>query len=70
MAVLPFEPPKHNITKCQIIDRPGVCLIDGKPVFGNDWGLPRNQLVQAELRVGPKTIKPDVSCMYDVVPAP
>jgi hypothetical protein len=70
MTVLPFEPKKHKITKCQIIDWSGICLIDGKPVFGTDWGLPRNQLVQAELRIGPKTINLDVSCMYNVTPTP
>ncbi len=70
MTVVPFEPKKHKITKCQIIDWSGVCLIDGKPVFGADWGLPRNQLVQAELRIGPKTIYLDVSCMYNVAPTP
>ena len=34
MTVVPFEPNKHKITKCQIIDWSGICLIDGKPVFG------------------------------------
>jgi hypothetical protein len=70
MNVLPFEPKSHKITKCQIIDWSGICLIDGKPVFGTDWGLPRNQLAQAELRIGPRTINLDVSCMYNVAPTP
>ena len=70
MTVVPFEPKKHKITECQIIDWSGICLIDGKPVFGTDWGLPRNQLVQAELRIGSKTIHLDVSCMYNVTPTP
>jgi len=70
ITVVPFESKKHKITKCQIIDWSGICLIDGKPVFGADWGLPRNQLVQAELRIGVKTINPDVSCMYNVTPTP
>ena len=70
MAVVPFEPKRHKITKCQIIDWSGICLIDGKPVFGTDWGLPRNQLVQAELKIGTKTINLDVSCMYNVAPTP
>jgi len=70
MTVVPFEPKKHKITKCQIIDWSGICLIDGKPVFGTDWGLPRNQLVQAELRIGVKTITLEVSCMYNVAPTP
>lgn len=70
MTVVAFEPKKHKITKCQITDWSGICLIDGKPVFGTDWGLPRNQLIQAELRIGAKTIKLDVSCMYNVIPTP
>jgi hypothetical protein len=70
MTVVPFEPKKHKITKCQILDWSGICLIDGKPVFGADWGLPRNQAVQAELRIGLKTINLDVSCMYNVYPTP
>ena len=70
MTVVPFELKKHKITKCQIIDWSGIYLIDGKPVFGTDWGLPRNQLVQAELTIGPKTIPLDVSCMYNVTPTP
>jgi hypothetical protein len=70
MTVVPFEPKKHKITECQIIDWSGICLIDGKPVFGADWELPRNQLVQAELRIGAKTINLDVSCMYNVTPTP
>ena len=70
MTVAPFEPKKHKITKCQIIDWSGICLIDGKPVFGTDWGLPRNQLVQAELRTGAKAINLDISCMYNVTATP
>jgi hypothetical protein len=70
MTVVPFESKKHKITKCQILDWSGICLIDGKPVFGADWGLPRNQLVQAELRIGVKTINLDVSCMYNIYPTP
>jgi hypothetical protein len=70
MTVVPFEPKRHKITKCQIIEWSGICLIDGKPVFGTDWGLPRNQLVQAELKIGTKTINLDVSCMYNVAPTP
>jgi len=70
MTVVLFEPKKHKITKCQILDWSGICLIDGNPVFGADWGLPRNQLVQAELRIGVITINLDVSCMYNVYPAP
>jgi hypothetical protein len=70
MTVAPFDAKKHKIKKCQILDWSGVCLIDGKPVFGTDWGLPRNQLVQAELKIGAKTINLDVSCMYNVTPTP
>ena len=70
MTVVPFEPKKHKITKCQIIDWYGICLIDGKPVFGADWDLPRNQLVQAVLKIGTNTINLDVSCMYNVTPTP
>jgi len=70
MTVAPFKPEKHKITKCQIIDWTGICLIDGKPVFGTDWGLPRNQLVQADLKIGSKTVNLDVSCMYNVTPTP
>ena len=70
ITVVPFKPENHKITECQIIDWSGICLIDGNPVFGTDWELPRNQLIQAELRIGPKTINLDVSCMYNVAPAP
>lgn len=70
MTVAPFKPERHKITKCQIIDWSGICLIDGKPVFGTDWGLPRNQLVQADLKIGSKTVSLDVSCMYNVTPTP
>jgi hypothetical protein len=70
MTVAPFKPEKHKITKCQIIDWSGICLIDGKPVFGTDWRLPRNQFVKADIKIGSKTVNLDVSCMYNVTPTP
>lgn len=65
LTVAPFEARKHKITKCQILDWSGVCLIDGKPVFGTDWELPKNQLVKATVKIGANTVNLDVSCMYN-----
>jgi hypothetical protein len=65
MTVAPFDAKKHKINKCKILEWSGVCLIDGKPVFGTDWELPRNQLIKATAKVGANTVNLDVSCMYN-----
>lgn len=49
MTVATFDPNAHKITKCKILYWSGICLIDGKPVFGTDWELPKNQLTRAIL---------------------
>jgi len=65
MTIGTFDPGAHKITKCKILDWEGICLIDGKPVFGTDWELPKNQLICAVFRVGSESIDLDVSCMYN-----
>lgn len=60
-----FNEKNHKITECNINDRPSVCLIDGKPIFGTDLDLPRNQLVKATIKIGKNTINLDVTCMYN-----
>lgn len=65
MTVASFDAKKHRIKKCQILDWSGVCLIDGKPVFGTDWELPKNQLIKASIKIGSQTINLDASCMFN-----
>ncbi len=65
MTVAQFSDKKHKITKCQILEWSGICLVDDKPVFGTDWDLPRNQLVKATFKIGTNKISLDVSCMYN-----
>ena len=65
MTVAPFDTKKYKIKKCKVLDWSGVCLIDGKPVFGSDWELPKNQLIKASVKIGAHTIKLDVSCMFN-----
>lgn len=65
MVVASFDAKKHKIKKCQILDWSGVCLIDGKTVFGTEWELPKNQLIKASVKIGSQTIKLDVSCMFN-----
>jgi hypothetical protein len=65
MNITAFEASTHKITKCKILDWEGICLIDGKPVFGTDWDLPKNQLSRALLRIDGNYIDLDVSCMFN-----
>jgi hypothetical protein len=60
-----FEPNAHKITKCKILNWQGICLIDGKPAFGTDWGVPKKQLTRAVLKIADVAINLDVSCMFD-----
>ncbi len=60
-----FNDKNHKITECKINDRPSVCLIDGKPVFGTDLDLPRNQLIKATIKIDKNTINLDATCMYN-----
>lgn len=68
LAVAPFIPADHQITQCQIFQGSdtAICLIDGKPVFGAEGGMPRNQLVKATIEIGSRIIDLDVSCLYNV----
>jgi hypothetical protein len=65
LAVVPFDAKKHEITECKGPDWSAVCLIDGKPVFGTDWEIPKSQLVRASLKAPDNIIELDVSCMYN-----
>ena len=60
-----FDAQKHKITKCPDTEEAGICLIDGKPIFGTDLDLPRNQLVKASIRIGRDVVSLDISCMYN-----
>ena len=65
VSVAAFEPNAHKITKCKILDWEGICLIDGKPVFGTDWEIPKKQLTRAILTVANVSIDLDCSCMFN-----
>lgn len=65
MTVVRFEESTHKITKCNFNDWIGVCLIDGKPVFGTDADMPEYKVVKATVKIGAKSVALDVSCMYD-----
>jgi hypothetical protein len=61
----PFNPKEHDIQKCKITSWEGVCLIDNKPVFGADMGMPKTMLNKAIVQVGAKVIPLDVTCMFN-----
>lgn len=61
----PFDPKNHQIKTCKIMDWSGICLIDGKPVFGTDWSMPTTKLICATLSINNHNIDLDVSCMYN-----
>lgn len=65
--VVPFDSTKHKIERCNFSGYTGVCLIDGKPFFGQDQGnfLPRNQLVELTFTINGVQSKLDVSQMYN-----
>ncbi len=65
MTVAHFDAKKHKIKKCQLFDWLDVCLIDGKPVFGTDWELPKSQLIKAGVKMGSQTINLEVSGMFN-----
>lgn len=65
MRVSSFDPATHSVTRCKVLDWEGVCLIDGKPIFGTDWGTPRSVLESAELEVEGLKIPLDVSSLYE-----
>ncbi len=65
MTAVPFDPQRHKVTTCQILDWSGVCLIDGHPVFGTDWEVPQSQLMKATLKLGEIRVDLDVSCMFN-----
>ncbi len=65
IAVAPFDATKHRVTECEIMGSKLICLIDDKPVFGNDWELPRSALIKAAVKIGPTLVDLDVSCMFN-----
>jgi len=65
MAVAPFDAAKHRVTECEIMGSKLICLIDDKPVFGTDWGLPKSKLIKAAVKIGPSVVDLDVSCMFN-----
>lgn len=62
---VPFVEAAHEVRRCRILDWDGVCLIDGKPVFGTDWDIPRTVLQNGVILVGGREVALDVSCMYN-----
>ena len=66
MRSKPFIQKNHKIATCNILDHMGICLVDGKPVFGTDWETPKSQLIGAMVVInGEMPVKLDVSCMYN-----
>ncbi len=66
MKSKPFVPTQHKITHCKVLGWSGICLVDGKPVFGTDWDEPISQLVEATLIIDGRTkVKLDVSNMFN-----
>jgi len=64
-----FVPSKHNIDTCKDeFNNKYICKIDGKAWFGSDRSLelPRNQLVSLNIEIARKSIKLDVSKMFNV----
>jgi hypothetical protein len=61
----PFNPDGHEIQKCKIIEWEGICLIDGRPVFGADMDLPKTVVDKAIVQVGARTIPLDTTCMFN-----
>jgi hypothetical protein len=60
-----FDSTQRKIHRCTIVDWEGVCLIDGRPVFGTDWELPTSELVAATVVLEGTEVALDVSCMFD-----
>ena len=60
-----FDTIEHKVKRCKIVDWSGICLIDGKPIFGTDWDLPISQLDSAYIDNNGIKIKLDVSCMFN-----
>jgi hypothetical protein len=69
MEAVRFIPNEHKIKYCKPAfptdDWKGVCLIDGKPVFGTDWEMPKYVLKEAIIEINGKRVPLDVSCMYN-----
>lgn len=61
----PFDSTKHQVSRCKILDWEGVCLIDGKPVLGTDWDIPRSVLESLELEIGSTRVSLEVSSLYN-----
>lgn len=60
-----FDSTLNKIEKCKILNWEGVCLINGKLVFGTDFEIPSTILEKAYLYFHDQIIKLDVSSMYD-----
>jgi hypothetical protein len=73
LKISEFNPSMHTIDSCQVNGGPngwsGVCLIDHKPVYGTDWGIPFTKLDEAYLLIKGVKISLDVSCMYNPYPS-
>jgi len=64
-----FDSTKHTIKYCEVGPHSdpwkGVCLIDGRPVFGAGWEIPYTVLDEAYVMIGQKKIVLDISSMYN-----
>jgi hypothetical protein len=65
LVAVSFQESAHKVERCQVLDWQGVCLIDGKLVFGTDWEVPVQRLRSATVHVGGRQISLDTSCMYN-----
>lgn len=65
--VVPFDSTKHKIERCNFSGYTGICIIDGKPFFGQDQDnfVPRNQLKELTISIDGIQSKLDVSQMYN-----
>jgi len=60
-----FDATKHQVRRCKVLDWEGVCLIDGRPVIGTDWEVPKSVLDHLELEVDGRRVPLDVSSLYN-----
>lgn len=66
-----FDKTKHEITYCKPTEDiggnwVGACLIDGKPFYGTDWGVPTSKIDYIKLVIKNDTFSLNTSLMYDV----
>lgn len=60
-----FDAKNHHVSRCKVNDWEGVCLIDGKPIIGTDWDMPKFALESFELEVNGTRVALDVSSLYN-----